>query len=328
MPGVSETRTYNDVLTTTLANYREELIDQVVDDYPTLSYLVGKLGETMGAKNERPRKLDGGESIVEHVLYEFSSAVQSYSGAEQLDTTLQDGMTIARFNWRQYAATIGISGLDRRNNQGDAKMIDLLKAKTKQAENSLRDRLSRDIFGTAVGGADGKSWDGLGILVDSTGTVGGLSQATFSVWASTETAGGSFAAVGLRDMRSTFNTISFGNNKPDFIVTTQDIYQFFETTLQPQERYQSEKLKSANTGWESLTFKAVPVMFDRDCNSGVIYFLNSRNINLSVHKDAWFSTGKFVEPENQDVTTAKVLIQGNLTINERRKHGKITGITA
>ncbi|MDE2015954.1 MAG: hypothetical protein KGJ89_05010 [Patescibacteria group bacterium] len=41
------------------------------------------------------RTIDGGESIVEHLLYGKSSAVKSYSGAEVLDTTPQEGLTIA-----------------------------------------------------------------------------------------------------------------------------------------------------------------------------------------------------------------------------------------
>jgi hypothetical protein len=325
MPGVSETRTYDVLLTTTLANYREKMYDNVFDVFPTLSYLNGKLGEALKGE-KRLRLLDGGESIVEHVMYEASSAVKSYSNYESLDTTPQEGATIARYSWRQYAATVSISGLERRNNSGESKMIDILKFKIMQAEMSLRDRLSRDVWGTAVGGADGKSLDGLGIIVDSTGTLGGLSAASFSVWAATERAGGSFAATGLNDMRVVFNTISWGNETPDYITAPQAVFEFFESTLQPQERYTNTK--SANVGFTNLTFKGVPFIFDRDCIAGNIFMLRSSAINLSVHRDANMSTGKFIEPENQDATTAKILFQGNLTTPERRRHGKITGITA
>ena len=325
MPGISETRTYDALLSTTLANYSEQMRDNIFDVYPTLSWLNGKLGEALRG-NKRLRLLDGGESIVEHILYEQSTSGGTYSNYGQLTIVPQEGMTIARWNWRQYAWTLTISGLEKRSNSGEAKMIDLLKAKTTQLEESFRDRLSRDIWGTAVGGSDGISIDGLGIAVDSTGTIGGISAASNSWWAATERAGGSFAATGLNDMRVVFNTISWGNNKPDFIVMPQAVQEFYEATLQPQERYTNTK--AANSGFENLTFKAVPVLFDRDSIAGNIFFLNSNYINLCVHKDANMATGKFVEPENQDAMTAKTLWQGNLTIKERRKHGKITGITA
>lgn len=322
MAGVSETRTYDALLTTTLANYRKKLIDNIFDTYPTLSWLNGKLGEAMRG-DKRLRLLDGGESIVEHVLYEQSSAVGAYSQYGVIDTTAQDGMTIARYSWRQYAATISISGLERRNNNGEAKMIDLLEAKTKQAEMSLRDLLSRHAFATNAGGNE---LDGIDLIVDSAGTVGGLSATTFTWWKATETASGSFAARGINDMRTLFNTLSYGNDKPDYIVAPQAVFEYFEAALEPKERYTNTK--AANVGFENLTFKAVPFIFDRDATASQLFMLNSQYINLCVHRDANFSTGKFIEPENQDATTAKILFQGNLTTNNRRMHGKLTGITA
>lgn len=322
MPGVSETRTIDAVLTTTLANYRGRLYDNVFDTYPLLSWFNGKLADAVRGE-KRKRVVDGGESIIEHVLYEQSSAVKAYSGYETLDLTAQDGMTWARYAWRYYAGTISISGAERRNNEGDAKMIDLLGAKTQQAEMSLRDLLSRHFWGS---NASSKDIDGLGVIVDSTGTAGGLSQATFSWWAATETASGSFAAQGLKDMRTLYNTLAFGNDAPDGFFTTQTVFEFYETALQPQERYTDTKV--ANSGFTNITFKGKPLFFDRDATSGTIHFLNSSYINIVVHKDADMATGKFVEPIDQDATSAKILFQANMTTGNRRMHGKLTGVTA
>lgn len=322
MPGVSETRVYDALLTTTLANYRQKMIDNIGDVYPTLSWLMGKLGEALKGQT-RIKQLDGGESIVEHLMYEFASSVKAYSGYETIDLTPQEGMTIARYSWRYYAGSVAISGGEQRNNRGDAEMINLLQAKINQTELSIRDRLSRNAFAANVAGNE---LDGLASIVDSTGTVGGLAQGTFSWWASTETASGSFAAQGVKDMRTLFNTISHGNDTPDFITTTQAAHEFYEDSMQPQMRHQSNK--AADAGFMNITFKNVPVFFDRDCQSGVLYMLNSRYLNLCVHKDAYLSTGKFVDRDDQDASSAKILFQGNLTTNNRRKHGKLTGITA
>lgn len=325
MPGVSETRTYDALLTTTLANYRKQLVDNIFDDYPFLSYINGKLGKAMRGSSIK-RTVDGGESIVEHLLYETNSTVKSYAGAESLDTTLQEGMTIARYNWKQYAVSVGITGLEKRNNQGEAAMINLLSSKAKQAEMSLRDRMSVDAFADGTGNGS-KNLTGLAALVSSTITVGGISPTTYTWWVPTVTASaGSFAATGIDKMRTMFNTITFGNDKPDFIVTTQSVYEYYEKALQPQERFASNTV--ADAGFMNLTFKGVPIVFDRDCTSGYMYFLNSKYLSFVVHKDADFTTTTFVTPENQDVSTAMILFQGNLTTNNRRKLGVITGITA
>jgi hypothetical protein len=324
MAGLTESRTWDSLLTTTLANYRQQIIDNIFDVNPFLSWLNGKLGVALRGTNVK-RVLSGGESIVEHLLYEQNSTVDSYAGAEIIDTTLQEGHTIARYLWKQYAGTVGITGLERRSNMGEAQLVNLLEAKITQLENSLRDRMSVDAFGDGTGNG-GKNLTGLEILVDSTGTVGALNQSTFSWWASTETTGGSFAAQGLSDMRTTYNTLSFGNDRPDFIVTTQSVFESYEAVLQPQERYVNTK--AANSGFQNLTFKSVPVVFDRDCTSGVMYMLNSKYVSFVVHRDADMMTTPFVSPENQDVTTSKLLWQGNITTNNRRKLGKIISITA
>jgi hypothetical protein len=305
-----------------MANYSEELEEQIFDEYPLLSWFNGKLANAMKGE-KRKKSVDGGESIVEHLLYEMSTALTKYTGYEPLSLVPQDGMTIARYAWRQIAISVAISGLERRNNQGEAKMIDLWKAKVKQAEQTLRDQLSRDFYGS---NADGKSVDGLGIIVDSTGTCGGLAASTYPWWASTETASGSFAAQGLKDMRTLFNTLSYGNNKPDGLFTTQSVFEFYEAALQPQERYVNETI--ANSGFDNLRFKNTPLFFDRDCTSGVLFMLNSKNIKWQVHKDADFATTPVVTPNDQDASSSLILVQGNMTTNERRKHGKLTGIAA
>jgi hypothetical protein len=322
--GVSESRTWDALLTTTLANYREKLIDNIFDVYPFLSYLNGKLGKAIRGDTVK-RTVDGGESIVEHLLYGTNDTVKSYSGAEQLDTTLQEGMTIARYNWKQYAVSVGITGLEKRNNQGEAQMINLLSAKTMQAEQSLRDRMSRNAFGDGTGNSS-KDMLGLQALVSSSSTLAGIAPGTYSWWAATSTTGGSFAAQGIDDMRTTFNTISYGNDKPDSIFTTQTVFEYYEKALQPQERYVNTA--SGDAGFQNLTFKGVPMFFDRDCASGKMYFLNSKYLSFVVHRDADMSTGPFVTPENQDVSTAMILWQGNLTTNNRRMLGEVTAITA
>jgi hypothetical protein len=322
MAGVAESRTWDALLTTTLAKYGNKLADNIFDDYPLLSWFNGKLGSAT-RKSKLKKLQDGGESLVEQVLYEMSTAIKTYSGYEVLDLTPQEGMTIARYSWRQYAVGITISGLERRSNAGESKMIDLLEAKTKQAEQTFRDRLSRDFYGS---NSDGKSVDGLGTIVSSSGTCGGLSASTYTWWASTATASGSFAAQGLKDMRTLFNTLSFGNNTPDGLFTTQSIFEYFETALQPQERYVNAE--AANSGFANLTFKNIPLYFDRDCTSGVLFMLNSKNIKLQVHKDADMEPSPFVTPENQDASSSTIIFQGNMTTDERRKHGKLTSITA
>lgn len=323
MAGIAESRTWDALLTSTLANYGDKkLHDNVFDELPLLSWFDGKLAGAM--KREKLKKLlDGGESIVVRVLYEMSSAIKSYSGYEALDLTPQEGSTIARYAWRQKAAGIAISGLERRSNMGDAKLGDLLEDKVQQAELTIRDTLSRDFWGSNGGGKD---VDGLGLILSTSSTIGGLAPATFTWWVPTSTASGSFAAQGLKDMRTLYNTISYGQNTPDGLFTTQTVFEYFENALQPLQRYSDEGV--AGSGFENLKFKGKPLFFDRDCTSGQVVMLNSRHIKIHVHKDADLATTPFVTPENQDASSSTILWQGNMIVNDRRKLGRLTAITA
>lgn len=328
MPGVTHSNLgYGNIdalLTTTLANYQETLRDQIFDDYPLLSFINGKLGKKIRGESIK-KVLQGGESIIEHLLYGTNSTVDSYSGAETLDTTLQEGMTQARFTWKQYSAAVGITGIEERSNKGRAAMINLLTAKTKQAEMSLKDRMNQDAFGDGTGNGS-KNLTGLSAQINNSGTLGGINSSTYTWWKSTVTTGGSFASQGLDNMRSTINTITFGNDRPDMGITTQAVFEYFHKSIQPQERYTNTDV--ASVGFRNLSYEQVPILFDRDCTSGVMYFLNSKWLNFCVHEDADFDISPFVKPDNQDVRTAIILFQGNITTSNRRKLGKITNISA
>ncbi len=323
MSGVSETRVIGKVLTATLASIKKVLNDNVFDDYVLLSWLNGKLGRAMGKSIKD--HVRGGESIIENVEYGVNSTVSSYAGADVIDTTMQDNQTIARYFWKQYGGTMGLTGLEAATNQGKEAVLRLITVETNNLVNTMRDTMNIDAFSDGTNN-NAKSLTGLEALVSATSTLAGIAPGTFPVWKSiVESSVGSFAANGLTKMRSTFNSLSYGNNKPDFIVTTQSIFESYENLAQPIERITNAA--AADLGFQNFAYKGVPMFFDRDCTSGNMYMLNSRHLRFVVHPDVEMKIGEFQEPDNQDVMSAKVLWYGNLTTGERRKHGKLTGIT-
>ena len=173
MANRSETRTYNALLTTTMQEYMPTLQDNIFIEEPLLSWYNGKLGKATGKAETPKRVLSGGESILEPILYESNSTVDSYSGAETIDTTLQDGMSNAKFSWSQYSGTVGITGLEKRSNRGKHALINLLGAKTTQLESSLSERLSTDLWAASVGNS-GKNISGLPLHVSNSAATGGL----------------------------------------------------------------------------------------------------------------------------------------------------------
>lgn len=281
----------------------------------------------MWFKKKAKMTVDGGANLVMPLMYGKNSTAKSYSGYGIIDTTPQEGLTAASYLWAQYAATISISGLEERiQNVGDKALIKLLDAKITQAEMSLADKLDIDLWASAVTGTNINT---LVTLVDQTTTVGQVSKSSNSWWQCQTVASGSFAARGLADMRSLYNTItnqSLSKGAPDFICADQTSYQYYEASQQPQMRYSDNTM--ADAGFENLRFKGATMTYDPNTPSGKMYFLSSDSLKLVTSKGTNFITTPFIKPENQDAKVAQILWAGQLASDNIRRLGSLTGITA
>jgi hypothetical protein len=289
--------------------------DNIFNDMVVLSHLHDKNKVTE----------DGGASLIVPLLYEENKTSQFYDGYEVLDTTPQDGHTSAQYQWKLGSTSISVSGKEAEvQNMGPSAVFRIVDAKIRQAELSLRDLINAGFFAASPASKDVGS---LVTTIDATSTIGEVNSTSNSWWQSTVTTGGSFAGQGLSDMRTTWNTLSQKNpaGGPDLLVTTASVFGSYEGSLQPQQRFSG---KVGNGAFENLLFKSAPVVHDADCTSGVMYFLDSRALEYIVKSGRDFVMTEFVKPANQDAKVAQLLVAGELVTNNRRKLGKITGITA
>ena len=307
---------FDALLSTTLANYRDQLTDNVFNDRVLTNHLMSK---------GRIRMVNGGTKIVEPLIYGQNTTVASYSGYDAISLTAQTGITAAEYEWKQYAASIAISGIEEAKNNGEQEIINLLEAKIMQAEESMREGFNTMFFSDGTGNS-GKDWNGLGNLIEASGTVGGINRATAGneYWRSYEenTAG----ALTLAQMATAYNTVSVGNDHPDMVLTTQTLFEKYEALLQPQLRYTDTK--TADAGFQNLLFKAAPVVFDAAAPAGNMYFINSKYLTLVGHSGKWFQQTQFVRPEDLDARYALIMCYGNLTCRNASKQGKLTAKTA
>jgi hypothetical protein len=307
---------FDALLSTTLANYRDQLTDNVFTARP-LTYFLQDKG--------RIRMLNGGTKIVEPLIYGTNSTVASYSGYDSLSLTPQSGITAAEYDWKQYAASISISGIEEAKNNGEQEIINLLEAKIMQAEESMREGFNQMFFSDGTGNS-GKDWNGLGNIVEASGTVGGINRATSGneYWRSYEE--NTATALTLAQMATAYNTVSVGNDHPDMILTTQTLFEKYEALLVPSLRFTDTK--TADAGFQNLLYKAAPVAYDVHCPAGVMFFLNSKYLTLVGHSGKWFAQTQFVSPEDVDARYALILCYGNLTCRNAKKQGKLTAKTA
>lgn len=309
---------YDTILSTTLANHMPKLVDNIFSARPFV-YFLKQAGQI--------RTISGGSKIVLPLLYAQNGTAASYSAYDSITTTAQTGITAAEYNWKQYAATISISGIEEAQNNSEEQIINLLEAKTFQAEESITEKFD-EMFITSDGtGNSSKDWLGLAKLVkDSSSTnIGGINQATDTWWApgyKNTTA----EVLGLAKMRTAYNTVSVGNDQPNVVLTTRTLFEKYEDLLQPQERFMDSK--TADGGFQNLLFKGAPIVYDNYVTAGDMFFLNTKYIRLVGHSDTWFKPTPFVRPNNQDARYAQILCYGELTISNRARQGVLTAKTA
>lgn len=301
---------FDAILSTTLNNYRDQLTDNIFTARPLTYWLTDK---------GRIRMLNGGAKIVEPLIY-GQTTVGSYSGYDVINPIKQTtGMSSAEFDWKQYAAAVGISGIEEAKNNGEQEIINLLEAKIMQAEESMREGFNQMFFAPAV---TGSNWNSLPVLVDTVGTVGNIdaTDAANDWWRSHKDT--VTEALTLAKMATAYNTVSVGNDHPDLILTTQGLFEKYESLLQPSLRFTDTKM--ADAGFQNLMFKGAPITYDVHCPAGNMFFLNSKYVTLVGHSAKWFAQTPFTRPEDTDARYSMILAYGNLTIRNRKKQGKLT----
>lgn len=311
---------WSEALSVSLRNYRPGLVDNIFESSPLLFRL-----------RQNERLLDGGESIVEHIQYGTNPNTGSYDGWDVLPMAEGKIITSVEYNWKQYAGSVIISGKDMRKNKGKSRMLDLLEARIKNCEDTMIDDLNALAYSDGTGNS-GKDPLGLAAIVDSSGTLAGINRATYTWWQSQERSlsaesvtWGTDSDSMLGFMRNMYNRCSKGKRrkKPDLIIMTQDDFESYEGTFTEKQRYLKNDL--ADAGFETLAFKKQPVIWDEDQTAEVMHFLNTRHLKWVAHEDANFHQTPPDKPFNQDGIGQNILWMGNITCNQCRVQGKLTG---
>jgi hypothetical protein len=300
--------TWDTILSTTMHNYRKSLTDNIFGSRALLEYLMSK---------GRVRTIDGGISIVEPLLLGPGEA-HSYGPWEQIQVNAVAGISAAQFPWRQLVGTIIISGLEEAQNNGKEQMINLLEAKVMQAEETLKNVLSRMIYGTMGGAALPTDFTSFVTLIDATSAAGGITPAAAPApennWRSptwnastntgTDALGAAITIPGTamsspydgseveRVLRHMWMLASDGgSDHVDAVFAGAGWYEAYEASLTPQVRYTDTS--KANLGFTNLMFKNIPIYWDPNCPTGTALGLNSKYVGLTLHSDRNFTQSPF-----------------------------------
>ena len=264
--------TFTELVSTTFRKHRREIVDNLSNRNALLKYMM---------KRGNKRSEDGGLSIAAPLDYASNSTYQRYSDWDSLNISASDVISAAEYQWRQIAINVVASGRELRINSGDSRIINLAKARIKNALRTFNNNFSSDLYST---GALTNQINGLQALVADagTGTVGGIDSTAFPFWqnqvidASVLSVTPSSSTIEAQLMLPAWLATDRGpDDQVDLIVADNNYYGFFEASQLSLKRYNDTGKGSA--GFVSLKYKNADVIFDG--GSGI---LAETNYGLSV----------------------------------------------
>lgn len=319
----SPSTVFTEMVTTSDRTWGSKVTDNV-SDHNALLFRMRKKGNI--------KTVSGGSEIAEPIDYANNGTYQRYSGYDALNTGASDVISSVKYAYQQVALHVTASGRELRMNSGKEQMINLVKARKKNAMRTAANQFAVDLYSD---GALTNQINGLANLIQTNGqgTVGGIDAATWTFWRNQfkEMTGINLAAtpnaanaISMKaDMNQLWLTLNRGADKPDTIVMTHDFYALYETGEQQLQRYADSEL--AQAGFQSLKYKSADVIFDDNSNFATTgeraYFVNTDYLYLVQHKEAAWTMDSEKTPVNQDSVIIPMYWMGNLVTTQRSLQG-------
>ena len=274
------------------------------------------------AKNGFKEEADGGRVFEFGVEFAENTNFHSVGEMDELDTTRISVFDALRYDPKIAAGTVVYSELERLRAQMRARKYDLLAEKLENGKDSHVADLNRMCLGSTGTGND---FHGIQFLISATpttGTVGGVSRATFAFHRNRQNSAAQSVSAfdNLRQAwTTTYNQCSLGGVKkiPRWVATTRTVMQGYEQILVAIEQIAEARMKQdADIAFvnEMLKFKGAQVFYDEDMVAGNAYFYQPEDLKLVYYKGGWMKMYPAVDPHNQLANVHKVATYGNLVL--------------
>lgn len=309
---------YDDITATTIENRSRELADNVSNNTALLNRM---------KRRGNIKLISGGNVILNELAYAENTNFIRYSGLETLPIAEQEEFTAAEYNWKQAAVAVVMSGLDELKNSGKEKFIDLMEARIQNAERTMQNNISNDIYSNGSA-SDSKQIGGLQLLVSdtpTTGTVGGIDASAYSFWRNILQSAANISAATIQtNMYSLWTKLVRNNEGPDLLVSDSNFWQYYVESLTSNQRFMDPEM--AELGFQNVLFQGAPVVLDGgqggNCPTDHMYFINTNYLTFCSHRNRNFGPlgGKRFST-NQDAMVQLIAWAGNMTSSNRSLQG-------
>lgn len=284
--------TYGDVTAVTV-NY---ISDDFIDNYFKVSPTFVKVWK--GGSMTKP--FPGGNQI--QVPFQFAPLKAApFPPGGVFDISYVETQTAMTFNVKYSYANVTVRRTDFVLNRGAAAVMNFLEPKIVNAEQALAQTLITQFFGDGQGTVTPLiALDGILSGYDDGSnypSYGGITRSAIGVGASVGINGYFFnnGAVNwpfsLQQLQVAYGQATFGPSQPNFIATTQSIYNSFWAKMLPMQRTYEIDPDLQGAGFRSFKFNGMSVVVDQYCPANKIFGMNTDFIDAYVSEDPTFAFG-------------------------------------
>lgn len=309
-----------DLLATTVQELEDDLFDQILTKNATTATLK-EYGSVVS--------IDGGISIAIPIMYAENGSYKRYSGAEQLNTSSNEVFSVFQYEPKQIALNIQANGREIHQNAGRSQNRDLVKSRVMNAKTTFENQFNIDILSA---GLLANQIGGLQLLIadDGTGTVGGVSRASYSFAANQFYRATTDGGVAM----SSSNIITYMDRldvllqayraKTAAIISDNDAYTYYEATVHPLQRLNPTEGTLGKLGFRTYQYKNAEVVFEPTVSgmpSKTQYWIDPEVLELRYYAGRNLTRLPKRESFNQDASIEYLAWMGNLTAKNFRRLG-------
>ena len=306
-----------------------------------------------------------GERMRAPIKFAKNTTGTSFAGFDTFSTAATNNRVNLEFFPKFYNISVALPLDELSINDTSEKVLDLMGLELASTAQDAADDIGNIFYGDGTGNGS-KDFLGLGAIVDdgtATATYGGLTRSAYPTLNSTVTS--SSGTISLAKMSTLYNGATSGSVKPTLGVTTEAVFQLYESLLQPQERIVKEMslIKTqgnmgkmgtglySGTGFTGLYFKGFGVLADEKATTGTLFFLNEDFLDFyalpplkgttaikfrsqiegndySDVEGLGFSWSDWIKPTNSASFVGHIYLGGELYSTDTKRHAKLTAITS
>ena len=320
-----KTVTIDNLISSTHFRIRPNIVDQVFKNVPVFN----KLAESGSIRARVP---DGTHWEIPVRYADESQNSKWFGRGATFGQAEKETVTRLIYYTKNYGTAIKRFWDDERKNRGKAQIFSWVEELVENAHLTMVNDLATDLLQQNT---DSLAMDALPTLISNTpttGTVGGLDRSSNAYLANQikDFTGLTTGANLLDEMDRVYNLCNEwqGPGKVDLIVTTRQIYQDFERIARALQIIDTNKSERASLGFGDMMWKGVEVTWDPKVESGKMFMLNSKTLELAYDPAYWMQMTDWKSDPNTLDRHAQIVSVLNLTCNNFQRNGVIFNITA